>query len=99
MVSPVEEDREAIVPLRVGILAGTALGSIVLSPILVFFEALIGLIALVAGGAMGAGPTRTPGRQARGGDHHLDRHRPAGGTGVLPGSVGHHRTPRLRPCR
>lgn len=63
MVSPVEEDREAIVPLRIGILAGTALGSIVLSPILVFFEALIGLIALVAGGAMGAGPSLTPGRQ------------------------------------
>jgi hypothetical protein len=63
MVAPVEEDREAIVPLRIGILAGTALGSIVLSPILVFFEALIGLIALVAGGAMGAGPSRTPGRQ------------------------------------
>lgn len=58
-----EEHGEAIVPLRVGILAGTAVGSIVLSPILVFFEALIGLIALVAGGAMGAGPSRTPGKQ------------------------------------
>lgn len=67
MVSPVEDDREAIVPLRIGILAGTALGSIVLSPILVFFEALIGLIALVAGGAMGAGPSRTPGRQSTAG--------------------------------
>ena len=63
MVSPVEDDREAVVPLRIGILAGTALGSIVLSPILVFFEALIGLIALVAGGATGAGPSCTPGRQ------------------------------------
>jgi hypothetical protein len=63
MDPPVEEDGEAVVPLRIGILAGTALGSIVLSPILVFFEALIGLIALVAGGAMGAGPSRTQGRQ------------------------------------
>ena len=63
MVSPVEDDREAVVPLRIGILAGTALGSIVLSPILVFFEALIGLIALVAGGATGAGPSCAPGRQ------------------------------------
>ena len=58
-----EAESEATVPLRIGMLAGTAVGSIVLAvifPVLVFFEALLGLIALAAGGSIGAGPARTP---------------------------------------
>ena len=61
-----EDEREATVPLRVGILAGTAVGSVVLGvllPVLVFFEALLGLIALAAGGTIGAGPSRTPSKE------------------------------------
>ncbi len=53
------EQEQAVVPLRIGIIAGTAVGSVVLSPILVFFEAIVGLIALASGGAIGAAPSPT----------------------------------------